>query len=329
MKISARYIVYSALAFVIVFLITFMTNPVISTSERSIASTSQVSPDLLKGHISHLAAEQFRNLQNPKSLERAADYIKSQWQSMGYEVKEQIFEVDGKQAKNLIAVYMSEGASDLDRIVIGAHYDVCDDLPGADDNASGVAGLLELSRLLKEQKPKVSKRIELVAWTLEEPPHFATEHMGSFHHAKSLSEGKIKVSLALSLEMIGYFSDEPNSQTFPIAALSLAYPTTGNFISVVGSTSSWLLTRKVKAAMKKSSKIPVYSINAPGFVQGIDYSDHRSYWHFGYPALMITDTSFYRNSNYHTDWDRPETLNYEKMAEVVKGVYGILESWDR
>jgi Zn-dependent M28 family amino/carboxypeptidase len=216
------------------------------------------------------------------------------------------------------------GPQSPERVVIGAHYDGCGDTYGADDNASGVAGLLELAQLLGRET--VPFQVELVAYTLEEPPFFATTGMGSHVHAKSLKEQGINLRLMISLEMIGYFSDEPGSQEFPVSPLKLLYPTKGNFISVVGHAANIFTTRKVKSAMQSASDLPVYSTNVPRMIPGVDFSDHRNYWIFGYDAIMITDTAFYRNRNYHTTGDTAEKLDYGKMAKVVDGVYKFVKT---
>ncbi len=211
------------------------------------------------------------------------------------------------------------GPDTKERIVVGAHYDAAGPYPGADDNASGVAGLIELAHLLG--KATLPLRVELVAFTLEEPPHFATFQMGSAVHAASLKKQGVSVRLMVSLEMIGYFSDASGSQGFPTPALKPFYPSAGNFITIVGKPSEGALVRRVKKAMQAASPLPVYSINAPQTVPGIDFSDHRNYWQAGYPAVMLTDTAFYRNKNYHTEQDTPETLDYRRMALVVEGIY--------
>jgi len=163
-------------------------------------------------------------------------------------------------------------------------------------------------------------RVELVAYSLEEPPHFRTESMGSAVHAASLEAKKARVRAMISLEMIGCFSDEKDSQAYPLGVLKLLYPSTGNFIAVVGRIGGGRLVRVVKTAMRAATRLPVESINAPGFIPGIDFSDHLSYWEHGYPAVMVTDTAFYRNPRYHTSDDTPDTLDYERMALVVDGV---------
>ncbi len=165
-------------------------------------------------------------------------------------------------------------------------------------------------------------QVILVAYTLEEPPHFASKHMGSYVHASSVQDKKVK--LMISLEMIGYFNNEANSQRFPISALSLLYPTQGNYIVVVDQFKNNDAVG-LKSAINKYTDLPAYSINAPKSLVGIDYSDHRSYWKFDFPAVMVTDTSFYRNNAYHTPQDTHDRLNYQSMAKVVYGVFKHLE----
>jgi hypothetical protein len=279
----------------------------------------EVSPDSLRGHVEQLSnTEHARTYENMVSLNAAAAYIKAEFEKQSEYVREQRYRVHYREYKNIICSF---GPTDGERIIIGAHYDVCQDQPGADDNASGVAGILEIARLLKANSPKLKYRIDLVAYTLEEPPYFRSEFMGSAIHAKYLKDNGIKVRAMICLEMIGYFTDEPRSQEYPVGLLKLFYPTTGNFITVVGRLGKGSLTRKMKKGMSAGSTIDVRSISAPRFIPGIDYSDHLNYWNYNYDAVMITNTSWYRNANYHMDSDTPETLDYERMAEVVKGVY--------
>jgi Zn-dependent M28 family amino/carboxypeptidase len=243
---------------------------------------------------------------------------------MGFQVEEQVFDVDGQKFKNLIARF---GDSGLPKFVVGAHYDVCGDQPGADDNGSAVAGLLEVSRLVVEKKPKLSHQLEFVAYTLEEPPNYGTQFMGSYVHAKSLQSQKAKVKMMIVLEMIGFFSDEPNSQKFPAFFMKWFYPTVGNFIAIVGHMGGLGYGKRIQQLFMKNSSVPAYRLHAPKHLGGVDYSDHRSYWKFGYPALMITDTAFFRNYHYHMKTDTPETLDYRRMAEVVKGTYSVLSEY--
>lgn len=325
------------LAFIVILILGYhfavrplIVNPISAELQNRLATTTQKQKSLpdpkeLRSHVDQLTGIQpYRNMANPESLNRAAAYIRSQWEGMGFQVSEQKFMAEGKEYANLIA---EVGPSSDEIFVVGAHYDVCEDQPGADDNASGVSGLLELSRILMSKKNELKSRIQLVAYTLEEPPAYATANMGSLHHARMLKDAGIKVKLMLSLEMIGYFSKEAGSQNFPIALLKLHYPTTGDFIALVSNTDNRAETLRAKELMMLHSDIPVHSINSPELVPGIDYSDHRSFWAMGYPAVMITDTSFYRNFNYHKASDTAGTLDYSSMAEVVSGVAGILLGW--
>jgi Zn-dependent M28 family amino/carboxypeptidase len=203
--------------------------------------------------------------------------------------------------------------------VVGAHYDAYGGLPGADDNASGVAGAIELARLLGASPPPI--RVDVVAFTLEEPPAFGSPGMGSAVHAASLRRAGVRLRAMVCLEMIGYYSNRSGSQTFPMPILRLFYPGRGNFIAIVGRPSEVRLVRILKGAMRSASTQPVRSINGPRSLLGADLSDHASYWDAGYPAVMVTDTAFYRNLAYHTAADSPETLDYDRIAEVVRGVF--------
>lgn len=192
----------------------------------------QETKDNLYNHV--LALTQIkppRNYKNISSLNKAADYISKKFTGYSLKVSIQKFEIDGKVYKNIITTY---GEPDLPRIVIGAHYDVCGDQAGADDNASGIAGLLELARLVATKKPPLKYRLDFVAYTLEEPPYYATEAMGSFVHAKSLYDNDAEVRLMVAIEMIGYYSNEAGSQKYPNPLLNLIYPGKGNYIAVVG-----------------------------------------------------------------------------------------------
>ncbi|MDX5422975.1 MAG: M28 family peptidase [Hymenobacteraceae bacterium] len=260
-----------------------------------------------------------RNYLNLKSLNEAADYIKHVFEQLNCKVTEQPFEVDGKTYRNIIASF--DGESDEERIVVGAHYDVCGEQPGADDNASGIAGLLETARLLHEHKPILPHQLDLVAYCLEEPPFFATEQMGSAVHAKSLHEQGIKVKAMVCYEMIGYFSDEPHSQKFPNEELSRHYPNTGNFIVVVGKQGQEAFTAHVRDLMRQHTAVAVHSVNLPEGFGLVGLSDHRNYWRYGINAVMINDSSFLRNPHYHQASDTIDTLDFDKMEAVVKGAY--------
>ncbi len=293
----------------------WVTQPVIlDPGERHVIA---VSPSRLQTHVRQLSETFFpRDAGTPDTLDRAAAYIRQQFEEAGGYITEQPFPIGSITYRNVVARF---GPHAKDCIVVGAHYDAAGTLPAADDNASGVAGLIELAYLISKNPPQTC--IELVGFTLEEQPFFRTSLMGSALHARSLKARGLTVRVMFSLEMIGYFNDAPHSQRFPFSLLAAFYPSQGNFIAVVGNFTQGLTVRRVKKAMQSASPLPVYSINAPRIVPGIDLSDHSNYWDEGYKAVMITDTAFYRNANYHTRNDTPDTLDYQRMAQVVQGVY--------
>ncbi len=279
---------------------------------------AEVSVDALRAHVTALTqVGPPRNCANVASLDRAADYILAEFGKTGAKSWFQYYSHEKRDFKNVV-LQVNPGA--VEWVVVGAHYDVCGELPGADDNASGVAGLLELARLLVPSWPAGGAGLELVAYTAEEPPYFGTGYMGSAGHAHYLAKQGKKVRAMIALEMIGYFTDVRHSQRYPLKEMSQAYPDTGNFIAVAGRTRERALLAKVKAAMTGAGPLPVETIAAPASVKGVDFSDHRNYWEAGYPAIMVTDTAFYRNPNYHTAGDTIETLDFPRMAEVVNGV---------
>jgi hypothetical protein len=252
---------------------------------------------------------------HPENLRRAASWIADELRRSGAAVSEQEFPAAGARYVNVVAAF---GPSTEDVVAVGAHYDVAGEMPGADDNASGVGGLLELADLLRGAP--LGRRVELVAFANEEAPWFATAGMGSDVYARSLVAASRRVRGMICLEMLGCFTDAPGSQKLPFGVLRLLYPSTGDFIAVVGNLPGAGIVRRVKRAMREASGLPVCSINAPGIVPGVDLSDHSSFWRRGLPAVMITDTAFYRNPRYHTVHDTPDTLDYPRMGEVVAGV---------
>lgn len=295
----------------------FFISLLIMIKNNTIFADIKVSKENLYKHVEYLInTPQPRNFYNVASLDSAAEYIKSQFEDFGYSPKEQVYTVEGRKYRNILVLI---GPENTKRIVIGAHYDVCGEQDGADDNASAIAGLLELARIAKENEDCLTNQIEFAAYTLEEPPIFASKNMGSYIHAKSLTSKKVDVEVMICLEMIGYFTDE-KIQKYPLPLMGLFYPKQGSFIAVVGNYRSKHYINKMKNIIKKNSSIGCESLSAPSILPGIDWSDHRNYWHFGYKAIMITDTSFYRNKNYHTPGDTIDTLDFEKMVQVVKGI---------
>ncbi len=273
----------------------------------------------LQTHVRILSEEMVpRSWRHRANLKRAADYIAASLQASGGRVERQTFSAAGQTYTNILAAF---GPNKEPWIVVGAHYDVAGDGPGADDNASAVAGLLEIGRLLGLQA--LSRRVLLAAYSLEEPPFFATPQMGSHVHAQSLKKAGHQIELMICLEMIGYFSDEPGSQRFPFPLLRLFYPSTGNYIMVVDRIASGHGPR-IRNNMRQAGPLPVYSINAPSLLWGVGLSDHRNFWKAGFDAVMITDTAFYRNRAYHTAGDTADRLDYTRMALVVDALLGCL-----
>lgn len=313
-------ILFSGLLLLLFTLICIITNPTLFKKKTSASiPVIPVDKDRLYAHVDSLTSiSPARNHINVFSLDAAADYIYTQLQASGCKMERQEYEVNGATYQNIIG---SIGPEEGERLIVGAHYDVCGEQAGADDNASAVAGLLEIAQLIQSQNPELKQRIDFVAYTLEEPPYFGTQYMGSAVHAKSLYDQKVAIKGMICLEMIGYFSEEKNSQDYPVGLMKLFYPDKGNFIAVVGKLGQGKLVRKVKKAMSQVADIDVRSINAPRSLVGIDFSDHRNYWNYDFPAIMINNTAFYRNKNYHETSDTIGTLDFEKMTEVVRGAY--------
>ncbi len=325
------YIILIDLA-IFVLIVWFMLTQPIFTSQISKGKELEVKAENLKKHV-YTIVEQFndRIYTNTQMLDKTASYIYNEFQKYSSDVSYQSFEVKDfldepiRTYKNVIANFKGSNSCKDGLTVIGGHYDTFGGHAGANDNTSAIAGLLELVRLLKKHPPSCD--VQVVAYSLEEPPFFRTQNMGSFHHAKYLYDHKVKVSKVIVLDMIGYFSDEKNSQNYPFPFMDIYYPKEANFISIV-SNFSWkniALTRDIKGVFKQSSNLPVYSMNAFSFIPGIDFSDHQNYWKFNYPAVLISDTAFYRSDNYHTPKDRPEILDYERMAKVVEGVFRVVD----
>lgn len=285
-------------------------------------STNVADSILIKKHLNAIVnTKKSRSYKNVETLNHVASYIFKTFNKYADTTYYQKFNVNGNEYKNVVSVF---GAHNKKTIVVGAHYDVCGDQKGADDNASGTTGLLELARLLKGHK--LNYRIELVAFTLEEPPFFRTKEMGSYIHAKSLKDNNTDLYGMVCLEMIGYFDHREDSQNYPVASLSKIYGNKADFIALVNKMEAGNFAKTFSGNFKKENLIKTEQITAPASMEGIDFSDHLNYWNFGYSAVMITDTSFFRNHNYHEETDTIETLNIPKMKNVITTVYKTLTS---
>ncbi len=281
------------------------------SSKNNIQSNLRKTVNTLAGEIGSRGHYQL------DELKKTADYIKSEFTGYGYRVDTQPYKYEGRAYEN-IYVEKKGRVSPEKIIVVGAHYDTVLGTPGADDNASGIAGLLELARLFADETPE--KTVQFVAFTLEEPPLFRSRYMGSYMYAEGLHQSGKNVEGMICLEMIGYFSDEPGSQVFPLPFFRWIYPTVGNFITLVSDLKSKSFLNKIEGGFRNASDLPVETLSTVSFVPGVDFSDHRSFWKFGYNAVMVTDTAFYRNPQYHGIGDVPEILDYERMTEVVLGL---------
>lgn len=280
-----------------------------------------VSIDRLRAHVHRLADEiGERNVFRPGTLEEAARYITDQWAGQGYEVRPVAYEARGVDCANL---EVTLPAANAEVFVVGAHYDSVLGSPGANDNGSGVAALLEISRLLAGER--LGRTLRLVAFVNEEPPFFRWRKMGSMVYARRARERGDPVTGMISLETIGYYSDEPGSQRYP-PLFRLFYPGRGDFLGFVSNLRSRRLLRNAVAAFRAASDWPVQSVATFELVPGIGWSDHLAFWRQGWPALMITDTAPYRYPWYHTAGDTPDKVHYEALATVTEGLVGMLRT---
>lgn len=261
-----------------------------------------------------------RSLAKPAMLARAEAYVRAQLHTATrLPVARLPYAVEGKTVFNLEVVIPGRDAS-AGQLVIGAHYDSVPGTPGADDNASGVAALLEIARQLRPQTQH--RTVRLVAFVNEEPPYFKTEAMGSLVYAKHLKAKGVAVHAMIALDMLGYYSDAKGSQKYP-PVIGRFYPKTANFVALVGNVAAGTVLHRAKAVFKGAVQFPVETIAAPQAVQGIDFSDHWSFWQQGYPGFMITDTAFFRNAHYHEPTDTPRTLDFDRLATVTAGIIAV------
>jgi Zn-dependent M28 family amino/carboxypeptidase len=262
-----------------------------------------------------------RSFLDLEALERAAVYIEEAFTRYGCsKVRREPFVFRGHTYFNIVCeVRGREFSEENDMYLVGAHYDTVACSPGADDNASGVAGVLEMARLAAISPWRRKVRFE--AFCLEESPAFRSSRMGSMVSANALREAGVLLRGMVAMEMIGYYDDRIGTQFYPFPAFELFYPKHGAFIAFVGNLASRRFTKDVKRGFMKNSTLKVVSLNSTSMVPGVDFSDHSSFWKCGFPAFMVTDTAFYRNPNYHGTGDTPDTLDYIRAAEVVRGLH--------
>jgi Zn-dependent M28 family amino/carboxypeptidase len=293
-----------------------------SPAERALAKD-------LRGHVTHLAGTiGVRSVYRPKQLKRARDYVESHLRKSGYAIRRVGYVmqsdnpvVNGQRVDNIEA--SRKGTTSPDEIVvIGAHYDSVGTIPGANDNASGTAGLLALARHFSKKRWK--RTVRFVAFVNEEPPFFQNSQMGSLYYARTCRAKNEKIVAMLSLETIGYYSDAPGSQSYP-PPINLLYPSKGHFIGFVSNLGSRSLLHRTLRVFRKHARIPSEGIATYAGIPGIGWSDQWAFWQAGYPGVMITDTAPFRYRHYHKPTDTPDKLDYQKMALVIKGLVPVVE----
>jgi Zn-dependent M28 family amino/carboxypeptidase len=276
-----------------------------------------IDAERLRRHVEALAAEiGERHVGRPRALHAAEAYIASELGAIGFPVARQTYLAEGVESSNIEVVVPGRGRA-AEIVLAGAHYDTVPGSPGADDNASGVAALIEIARAIHSARPE--RTIKLVAFVNEEPPFFYFGEMGSRVYARAARRRGDDIRVMLSLEMLGCYSDEAGSQAYP-PLLGLCYPEAGNFIAFVSNVRSRRTLREVVRAFRGASDFPAERLASPGIVPGVSWSDQLSFWREGYPGVMVTDTAFYRYRHYHRATDTPDRLDYARMARVVAGL---------
>jgi hypothetical protein len=295
--------------------------PALTGEERAIATT-------LKRHIATIAARP-HNIEHYDELEKVAAYLEATLKSHGYAVSRQEYVADGETVRNIdVAIEPPAATINPEVVVVGAHYDSAEDAPGANDNGSGTAIVLELARLLTDLQGKSGKRIRLVLFVNEEPPYFQTDDMGSLRYAKLLAARKERVTAMFSLETLGYYSSEAGSQHYP-PPFGLMFPDRGDFVSFVGLLNSRPLVHDAMRSFRAHTSFPSIGGVAPGAIPGIDWSDHWAFAEHGFQAVMITDTAIFRYPHYHKPTDTPDKVDTERLARVTKGIERVVRDLAR
>ncbi len=280
--------------------------------------------DRLEAHLRHLSITLGdRSIYRPESLKAAETYVWQNFTASGYTPSRQTFIYQRQEVSNVIAGDRQAGGY----YILGAHFDTVADTPGADDNASGVAVLLEVARLARQLS--LPRPWTFIGFTTEEPPAYFTPYMGSRVYARRARERRDKILGMICLEMVGYYSQEPESQSLPVWLRLLGYPTTGNFIGVVSDRRSKPFMRSLEAALKRGCRLPTVTLAVPlggHLLPEVRLSDHANFWDEGYPAVMLTDTAFFRNQNYHTPRDTMDTLDLDRLTELTMGLVNFVKS---
>ena len=305
---------------------------------KNISTAAPLSPDEvvlreeLRADVQKLAGEiGERNMWHYPQLNAAVDFIEDSFSRAGLRPRRDTYEIRGQACHNIEAELPGSQGTAVSKppsiILVGAHYDSVFGSPGANDNGSGVAAVLALARRFANAKPEHSLRF--VAFVNEEPPYFLSDEMGSLFYARRCKERGDKIDAMISLETIGYFSDAPGSQTYPSPGLGIFYPKVGNFIGFVSNVHSRALLRRVVGLFRKHAKIPSEGAALPAFIPGVSWSDQRSFWQHGYPAIMVTDTAPFRYPYYHSSNDTPDKLDYDRFTLVVSGMEKVIQELEK
>ncbi len=284
--------------------------PPLSTEEEALKSALRLDVEKLADEIG------FRDVEHYENLCLTVDFLETSFVEAGYEVRKGSYEVEGKTCYNIeVEIEGIDRPNEI--VVVGAHYDSIVGSPAANDNASGVAATLALARAFSGKS--LSRTLRFVAFVNEEPPYFQTPLMGSVVYARGCRQYIENITAMLSLETIGYYSDEKGSQRYPFP-LSFIYPSTGDFIGFVGNVASGQLVRQAVKSFRSHTQFPSEGGVFPSAIPGVGWSDHWSFWQENYPAVMVTDTAVFRYPYYHTPQDTPDKIDFDRMARVVKGL---------
>lgn len=322
-RAKGRWIVYPSILLGIAGVIVFATS-MPGASHRGplepLDSAQNALADRLKADVAALATDiGERNMYRGKTLDRSCAFLEQSSREAGHVPVALEYAAGATDVANLeVTLLGTQHPTEI--VVIGAHYDSAPHAPGADDNASGVAVLLALARAFTKPEPRT---IRFVAFVNEEPPSFYQESMGSLHYARDCKARGDDIVAMISLESLGYYRDDEGSQRYP-PGVSLLYPDRGDFVAFVGNLSSRALVRESIGAFRSSARFPSEGAALPAFIPGVGWSDQWSFWQFGYPALMVTDTAPFRNPNYHTPNDKPDSLDYDRLARVTTGMIAVV-----
>jgi Peptidase family M28 len=290
----------------------------LSTDEAALREELRTDVQKLAGEIGE------RNMWHYVQLNAAADFVEDSFARAGLHPRRDSYELRGQACHNIEAEIRGAHSG---IILIGAHYDSVFGSPGANDNGSGVAATLALARRFAGKTTKHTLRF--LAFVNEEPPYFLSGEMGSLIYARRCKENGDRIDAMISLETIGYFSDAPNSQSYPSRALGAFYPKVGNFIGFVANVHSRTLLRRVISLFRQHAKLPSEGAALPWFVPGVSWSDQWSFWKQGYPGIMVTDTAPFRYPYYHSADDTPDKLDYDRFTLVVSGMERVVEELDK